>query len=387
MAKQERQFSIDIFRGLVIVLMVFVNYQQWMKGSPAILQHAAAGVDSITLADVVFPFFIFAVGLCIPLALENRMARGFGMAQQLLDIAKRGALLIFLGVVTGIWMSNYGEKHALLNHYHWSSLFYTAIFLSLPRWKGRLNIVFKSIAGVIVLFCIATFRDKTGAWNLDTGWWGILGMIGWTYAFCALIYLWVRTRTAVWYGLIALAALYYNAVIHWTFPLAQNPEGFLKHGDIFGSHTIITIAGIVAGIGIYKERFSYKAMTLFAAVLLAVGHLLRALNGANKIDGTDAYCMLTAGMALVTFMAIKLSCDRLKLTEQSLLVLIGKNALAVYFLQSFLWVAINSVGLRTLFWPLWPTGGAGGMMNVVLMLALTVTIGVGMTKRNIRLNA
>ena len=68
----QRVTSIDILRALTMVLMIFVNDLWSLKNIPAWLEHVERGVDGIGLADVVFPAFLFIVGLSLPFAIDNR---------------------------------------------------------------------------------------------------------------------------------------------------------------------------------------------------------------------------------------------------------------------------------------------------------------------------
>jgi predicted acyltransferase len=71
-----RLVSIDAFRGLTILLMVFVNELGGMKGVPGWLKHYPAAEDGMTFVDVVFPAFLFVMGMAVPFALGRRMAQG-----------------------------------------------------------------------------------------------------------------------------------------------------------------------------------------------------------------------------------------------------------------------------------------------------------------------
>src|SRR4051794_30264203 len=68
--------SIDIFRGLVILSMVFVNDVAGLKDAPWWLRHMPTEADGMPFADLVFPAFLFIVGLSIPFAIDNRLQRG-----------------------------------------------------------------------------------------------------------------------------------------------------------------------------------------------------------------------------------------------------------------------------------------------------------------------
>src|SRR4030095_15094374 len=71
-----RVVTIDIVRALTMVLMIFVNDLGSLKGIPLWLEHVEPGVDGIGLADVVFPAFLFIVGLSLPFAIDHRRTQG-----------------------------------------------------------------------------------------------------------------------------------------------------------------------------------------------------------------------------------------------------------------------------------------------------------------------
>ena len=72
----DRIASVDALRGLVILLMIFVNDVAGVKAAPAWLKHVSAEADGMTLPDMVFPAFLFIMGMSVPLALGRALARG-----------------------------------------------------------------------------------------------------------------------------------------------------------------------------------------------------------------------------------------------------------------------------------------------------------------------
>ena len=70
-----RVASIDIFRGLTMMLMIFVNELAEVHGLPWWNYHAPARVDVMTYVDVVFPLFLFIVGLSLPLSIDQRLKK------------------------------------------------------------------------------------------------------------------------------------------------------------------------------------------------------------------------------------------------------------------------------------------------------------------------
>ena len=73
-----RLASIDIFRGLTMVVMIFVNDLADVRGLPWWNYHMKADIDAMTYVDMVFPFFLFIVGLSIPLAIRQRLKKNAG---------------------------------------------------------------------------------------------------------------------------------------------------------------------------------------------------------------------------------------------------------------------------------------------------------------------
>src|SRR5438477_11451930 len=91
-AARGRIDSVDALRGLTILLMVFVN--DLGRGAPAWMLHIQpSNADGMTLADVVFPVFLFLVGVSIPLAFERARAAGKSTMAQLGHVLMRTATL------------------------------------------------------------------------------------------------------------------------------------------------------------------------------------------------------------------------------------------------------------------------------------------------------
>jgi heparan-alpha-glucosaminide N-acetyltransferase len=90
--------SIDIFRGLTVLVMVFVDNLDFVKGLPWWTYHMPREANGLTYVDMVFPAFLFVMGMSIPLAVERRLAAGDGHRQIWLYIVGRSLSLVALGL-------------------------------------------------------------------------------------------------------------------------------------------------------------------------------------------------------------------------------------------------------------------------------------------------
>ena len=68
-----RNKAIDMMRALTMVLMVTVNEFWSVEDIPHWMHHAKITEDMMGLSDVVFPLFLFAMGMSIPYAIENKI--------------------------------------------------------------------------------------------------------------------------------------------------------------------------------------------------------------------------------------------------------------------------------------------------------------------------
>ena len=97
---QDRIYTIDIFRAITMLLMIFVNDFWSLNGIPDWLQHAEADQDFLGFSDTIFPGFLFIVGMSIPYAIRNRISKGDSHPKILFHILIRSVALLVMGFFT-----------------------------------------------------------------------------------------------------------------------------------------------------------------------------------------------------------------------------------------------------------------------------------------------
>ena len=193
--RQTRVNSIDVMRSLTMLLMLFVNDIPGTKNVPHWLFHAAHNEDMLGFSDTIFPAFLFCVGLSVTFALGGRLRRCDSQFSVLSHVLWRTFALVTMGLFT----LNGDEGAGNIPHIWFSLLMvlgfflvwtdYKGLHLQLPGWA----VTSLRTAGGLLLAAIVVYCDVAGK-PFHTGWWGILGLIGWSYMVCALTWLVCRGR-------------------------------------------------------------------------------------------------------------------------------------------------------------------------------------------------
>jgi len=319
MMETNRLASVDVIRGLAIAAMILVNTPgSWSHVFPP-LRHASW--HGWTPTDLIFPFFIFVVGVSSALSLTARQAAAWTRQRLFGKILTRTGILFGLG-----------------------------LFLNF----------------------IPDFHP--GSVRLP----GVLQRIAVCYFFAALAYLGAGKKSRLTFVLILMAGYWlalklipvpgYGAGIlgpegnlpghvdsrllggHLYKP-GFDPEGLLSTLPAVATALLGTLAGDVLGAN--RTLVRKAAVFLgYGTVLAAAGLLLHPLMPINKQLWTSTFVLFAGGAALFVLgnLLIVVELFRLRLWAYPFLVL-GTNAIAVFFLSSLttkilLWINISSEGGR-----------------------------------------
>ena len=285
--EKKRYLSIDLFRGLAIVGMVFVNILSEFDNTPKWSKHA---VDyGLTYVDLIAPFFIFAIALTYKMSFDRYLKREGYVKTYTRYVVRYGALVGFgtIGSLSVFTTEGIMFSWGVLQAIGYAGIF-TLFFIILPRivrfvigigtlvsYQFILNISVE-VEGVLMTLADLNLLDEHG---------GVIGGIG--YAALMLI------------G---------TAII-----------------DIFGERRKITIliSGIVFSIIGTTIHYIWK----FYDVPL--------YGGLSKERMTPSYVCLTLGLGAVLFWLIWYLFDEKAITKGKSKILqpIGKNALFLYILH------------------------------------------------------
>ena len=218
-----RLLSVDLVRGLDVLLMLFVNEMAGVTGTPAFLRHVGPEADGMTLTDVVFPAFLFITGMSIPLALGARLRAGEPRGRIIRHVAVRSVSLIVIGVL--MVNAEHGNAPGRLSPDAWNILMTMAVLLvwqapteRFRRWRPQVMAV--GAASLIALAWLYRSTQATGIIQLRPQWWGILGLIGWAYLVASLVYLAAGDRPLV---LVAASAGLYGLFFAEAFAMDRPP--------------------------------------------------------------------------------------------------------------------------------------------------------------------
>jgi len=300
--KSARVLAIDAFRGLTILVMIFVNTLAGVRGMPAWMDHAPAGVDGMTFPDVVFPAFLFIVGMAIPFAMAQREAAGDTGWRLWRHVLFRAVGMLVLGMFMVNAEEGYNEQAMGMSIHAWSLMFYACAIAVWAVYPDRYSSAARAArvlgAAGLVLLAFKFRGGADGAVRFTPQWWGILGLIGWAYLFASAAYRLCRGRALPLLGLVAACTAYFclarsvggNAL--WTAQ-AENAV-----------HTSITLCGTTTALLFFRRQSPFAPAFLLAAGLAVTAVMLRPWFRISKIDATPSWALYSAAICVLLFAAL-----------------------------------------------------------------------------------
>jgi predicted acyltransferase len=376
-----RVASIDVFRALTMFLMIFVNDFWGVSGIPHWLEHAGAGEDMLGFSDLIFPSFLFILGMSIPFAIENRIRKGESKLIIIKHIAFRSIALL----VMGVFAVNYESlDNSVMNRYLFSILMVTGFFLIwniYPKKQNWSKYLFKGlqILGILILVFLAIFYSyKTGK-IMQPKWWGILGLIGWTYLVCALIYLFIRQNLKY----LTVAWLFFVLIC-----IAEANQWLGVIGGIIpgkGAFHAFTMGGLI--LSLLFNRFSFKKLLAWTValgfILLIFGWISNHFWIISKLSETPPWLFYCSGISVLAYIVIYWLVEQNgKSSWFSCIKPAGTATLTCYLIPYWLYAIfiITHFSLPAA-WLAFPVG----LLKCILISFLSIWIAYGLGKIGIKL--
>jgi predicted acyltransferase len=375
-AAAPRITSIDALRGFVMFMMIFVNDLAGAgKVVPDWMVHFSdrhRGGSGMTFVDLVFPAFLFIVGMSVPLALGGRTARGQPWWGTLWHVGVRTVSLLAIGI---LMVHETPDTKALgWSGDWWCVLMYLsamAAFGSISprpsaaesRKRGwRMVGAAARLAGLAGLVWLAfAFRGANGQriirlapFALHTKWYGILGLIGWAYLVTCLVFLVFRGNRTALLGCTALLMCLFAADRKGLF------DGWWLNrivgiGGTLGSQGAIAVAGLLLGSMLTAaDMASLRARTRFTfwfvAGCAAAALLLNRLYGISKNQATPSWCFWACAITAALWYLFHLASDvrPVKFISRPL-ALAGQNVLLAYLISEMLPGLLEALGLGSAY--------------------------------------
>jgi predicted acyltransferase len=295
---RERLISLDVFRGITIAGMLLVNDPgTWSAIFPP-LEHAAW--DGWTPTDLIFPFFLFIVGITTYLSMSARRARGDDDRALVKQILRRGIIIYLLGFAMAMFpFYQWGTIDSLPNATAWQRIIFRIEHVRILGVLPRIGIVY-ICAGLLTLKTTLKQQVIIIA-SLLLGYWFAMTLIpvpGEGAIGAALLHTKDRNLAAYLDRLI----LGTNHI--WIGGVTFDPEGPMSTIPAIGTAMLGVIAGRWLAL---KEKPLLERITgLFAvgSLGMVLGLMWNWSFPINKSLWTSSYVLFTAGMACVALATI-----------------------------------------------------------------------------------
>ena len=301
MTEIKRLISLDAFRGFTIAAMIMVNNPgSWDHVYPPLLH---ADWHGITPTDLIFPFFIFIVGVSIALAYTKQLRAGVPKKSMYRKIVFRSLKIFIVGIL--LWL-------------------FPKFDLEHIRYAGVLQ-------RIAIVFLVSAFLFLNSKWKTQVIV-SVILLIGYWMAM-ALIPTPGYGKPMLEPGINLAAWLDSRFLPGVMWQKTWDPEGYLSTLP-----SIVTgISGLLAGhLILSKLPQERKVIYLFSFGFLAfaAGYMWNYVFPINKNIWTSSFVMVTLGLAAMVLAISMFFVDimgRTRLTKPG--IIFGSNAIAVYVLS------------------------------------------------------
>jgi len=299
---KKRIESVDILRGVTIVAMILVNNPgSWGAVYPPLLH---AKWHGLTPTDLIFPFFLFIVGISIYFAYKKQVNTG----QTYRKISIRSLKLIGLGLFLNLFLPYFPFYRDFENLRFPGVLqrigvvfFITAILYLNFNWKVLFSIGFSILISYWVFLGFVPFADGTPPTfdRLPNNWANYIDL---------------------------------NLLGNHMWKKDYDPEGFFSSLPAVAT----SLLGVLIGRVLDRLKGSVKPLFIIGTLLLISGYLWHVLFPINKAIWSSSFVLVTGGWATLLLATIYYLTDIKKLKFGRVFKYAGMNAISIFFLSGFI---------------------------------------------------
>lgn len=364
--KKERLISLDVFRGFTILMMTIVNNPgSWSSIYPP-LEHAEW--HGCTPTDLVFPFFVFIMGVAIPFAMPTKHFDLAIFNKIIVRSLRIFCLGLFLNSFSRIQLFGLEGISLLLLRL---IITFSVAYALLGNFSLKIKTYLVFSVFTILLFLaysqIEEFKDVRIP--------GVLQRIGIVYFFSSLLYLKTNLKTQLlvaaslllsYWAIMTfipvpgfgaanlekgtnLAAWLDNLVLNghlWSFSKTWDPEGILSTLPAIGTGILGMFIGQILNLQILKIEI-LKKTAITGIVLIITGLLWNIIFPINKSLWTSSYVLYTGGIATLCLTILYYIIDIANYKKWAKLFLIwGVNPMIVFFFSGIIPRVLSSIEIQ-----------------------------------------
>lgn len=310
----QRLVSLDAFRGATMALMVLVNNSGDGTHTYGPLNHS--DWNGWTITDVVFPSFLWIVGVSMTLSLGGRLERGAAKSTLMLQAFRRAAIIYALGLLVYLFpLFDLGTMRVLgvLQRIGICYFLASAIYLWTPKVKAQIAWIVALLVGYWLLMAFVPVPGY-GAGRLD-----------------------LEGNLSHYVDRIVLGKHNYGGTPTW------DPEGIVSTLPAIATALFGILAGHVLRM---KRSLPERTTLLFVAgnALLALGLICDIWLPINKKLWTSSFSLFMAGLdfVLLAFFVHFVDGRGYKRVAKPA-VIMGMNAITIYMLSELLAIALGAI--------------------------------------------
>jgi hypothetical protein len=300
-------------------------------------------------------------------------------------------------LVMGVFLVNgetINESATGMRSYQWyslSCLSFILIWNIYPKKANRYVVFGAKAVGILTLMVLAfVYRGGEGDQirPFEPQWWGILGLIGWSYLVAGLIT--VFSKNNFW---VILGAWIFFCVLSMVYKAGYIPRdsfvSFIPGAILGGTLTGLVLGGALTSIVFtyFRKRNENLKMTMVflasAALLIVLSIVTRPYWKLAKLGATPAWLFLCSAFTILAFIAVYWIADVKKKSGWfNFIRPAGTDTLLCYLIPYFVYAIITATHFH---WPDWLITGGVGLLKSFLLALLCVFITGGLNKAGVQL--